>query len=405
MEEKIAERYRLMKPYLNERTKRIFLSVEATSQGWGGIKKVAEATGVHRNTISEGCKELREPKRLDKKRVRKPGGGRREIIEKDQTLLSDLEFLIEPTTRGDPMSPLRWTCKSTRNLAKELIKMGHKISHTRVAELLHQMDYSLQANKKTLEGNQHKDRNAQFKNIYKKCKEFMNNNQPIISVDTKKKENVGNYKNDGKEWQPQGNPEKVKGHDFPDKKLGKVSPFGVYDTSNNKGFVNLGTDYDTSAFAVESIRRWWYMMGQFAYPNAKALLITADSGGSNGYRRKLWKIELQKLADETGMSISLCHFPPGTSKWNKIEHRMFSFISQNWRGKPLISHEVIINLIANTTTEKGLEIQCVLDENKYPKGIKISDKELAKVNIKREDFHGEWNYTIEPSVGNAQVVS
>ena len=395
-ENTIKQRFDLIKPYLNERTKRIFLVVEAISLGWGGITKVSRATGVSRDVIGRGCEGLKNAEPMDLNRIRKPGGGRKKIIDKDSTLLCDLENLIDPVTRGDPKSPLRWTCKSTRKLARELKAMGHNISHTRVAELLHKLNYSLQANKKTIEGTNHPDRNAQFEYINHKTKDFLQKKQPVISVDTKKKEQVGNFKNGGRELCPKGNPERVRVHDFIIKELGKVNPYGVYDIESNKGWVNVGTDHDTSAFAVESIRRWWCSMGQGIYPNAKKLFITADSGGSNGYRVKLWKVELQKFADETSMEISVSHFPPGTSKWNKIEHRLFSYITLNWRGKPLISHEVIVNLIAATTTEKGLRVECQLDRNLYPKGIKISKEQMAQINIQRDEFHGEWNYTIKP---------
>ncbi len=394
----IKRRYELIEPYLNERTRRIILGAEALSLGWGGITQVSQATGIHRDTIAAGCKDITESKELDSKRIRKKGGGRKKILQKDPSVINDLENLIEPATRGDPESPLRWSSRSLRNLTKELNKMGHKLSHSRVAEMLHEMGYSLQANKKTIEGKQHQDRDAQFEYINKRSKEFLKNGQPVISVDTKKKELVGNFKNGGRELRRKGEPELVNMHDFMDPESGKVAPYGVYDDEKKSGWVNVGTDNDTSAFAVESIRRWWLFMGRKAYPGAKELLICADSGGSNGYRIKLWKVELQKLADEFGMKISVCHFPPGTSKWNKIEHRLFSFISQNWRGKPLISHEVIVNLIAATTTEKGLRVECALDTNSYPKGIKVSDEELSHLNIIRSEFHGEWNYSLVPRV-------
>jgi transposase len=395
-ENTINQRYELMKPYLNERTRRIFLGVESVILGWGGITKVSHATGISPNTIATGRKELQGIEQTDIDRIRKTGGGREKTIEKDPNILINLERLIEPVTLGDPESPLRWTCKSTRILAEELNNMGHDLSHTRVAELLHQLDYSLQANRKTLDGTSHPDRNAQFEYISKKTHDFLRNEQPVISVDTKKKELVGNFKNGGRELRPKGDPEKVLVHDFKIPELGKANPYGVYDIANNKGWVNVGTDHDTAAFAVESIRQWWYSMRQISYPTARKLLITADSGGSNGYRIRLWKVELQRFADETGLEISVTHFPPGTSKWNKIEHRLFSHISQNWRGKPLISHEVIINLIAATTTKKGLQVKCQLDTNSYPKGIKISDEKMKQINIQHDDFHGEWNYSINP---------
>ncbi len=392
----IEQRYKTMNPFLNERTRRLFVANEAMAVGHGGITLLSEITGLTRTTITLGCKELQEENSLLDKRLRKEGGGRKRIIDKDPTIKPDLERLLEPDTIGDPQSPLRWTSKSLRKLTNALKEMGHQISPPRVADLLHEMGYSLQANQKTKEGSNHEDRDQQFNHINEKVKTFQKTNQPVVSVDTKKKELVGDFKNKGSEYRPQGNPEKVRSHDFEIKELGKVAPYGVYDINNNMGWVNVGTDSDTSAFAVESIRRWWNTMGKDMYPEAKQLLITADSGGSNGYRRKLWKTELQQLANEIELEISACHFPPGTSKWNKIEHRLFSFISQNWRGKPLISHETIVNLIAATTTKTGLKVHSQLDTNHYPKGIKVSDEELKKLNIRRSDFHGEWNYTILP---------
>ncbi len=394
----IHSRYNLLKPFLNEKARRLFLAAEAKAIGWGGIEKVSGATGVSSDTISKGCKELEEePEVIESGKIRKPGGGRKKLIDTDSTLQSDLDSLIEPTARGDPESPLRWTCKSTRKLASELKNMGHNVSHTRVAEILRSQGYSLQSNQKVIEGSDHPDRNAQFILINNKTKLFTKFDQPVISVDTKKKELVGNFKNGGRELRPKGDPVKVLVHDFKISGLGKVNPYGVYDISRNEGWVSVGTDHDTSAFAVESIRQWWNTMGKIAYPDAHKLLITADSGGSNGYRIRLWKVELQKFADDSGLEISVSHFPPGTSKWNKIEHKLFSFITQNWRGKPLISHEVIVNLIAATTTQKGLHVVCGLDKKVYPKGIKISDAELNEVNMTIEKFHGEWNYTIKPN--------
>jgi hypothetical protein len=311
-------------------------------------------------------------------------------------LKRDLEALVEPVTRGDPESPLRWTCKSVRQLAAELTRMGHSVSHRMVAELLHEMEYSLQANRKTLEGSSHPDRDAQFQHISRQIREFQRRHQPVISVDTKKKELIGDFKNNGRELRPKGDPEKVRIHDFVIPGLGRAAPYGVYDLTKNAGWVSVGVDHDTAAFAAQSIRRWWESMGAEAYPNARRLLITADSGGSNGARVRLWKTELQRLADETGLQISICHLPPGTSKWNKIEHRLFSFISQNWRGKPLISHEVVVNLIAATTTKAGLQVRAEVDRGKYPKGIQVSDKQFAALRIERDKFHGEWNYTLLP---------
>jgi hypothetical protein len=394
--ENINIRFKLLAPLLDERGRRLLVGAEAACIGYGGVSLVSNETGVCREAVAEGVKDVTEPERLPKGRIRRAGGGRKKTVSKDPTLKTDLERLIDPVTRGDPESPLRWTCKSLRNLAAELKAMGHNTSHRMVAELLHEMKYSLQANSKTIEGSSHPDRNAQFEHINKRVQGQLDNGQPAISVDTKKKELVGNFKNSGRELRSKGDPEKVNVHDFPIKELGKAAPYGVYDMGRNTGWVSVGTDHDTSAFAVETIRRWWYSMGQAVYPEAKTLLITADSGGSNGSRVRLWKRELQKMADETGLEISVCHFPPGTSKWNKIEHRLFSFITKNWRGKPLISHEVIVNLIASTRTNKGLTVCCELDKGLYPKGIKVSDKELAQINITKHDFHGEWNYTIHP---------
>lgn len=391
----MKERYNNMVPFLTEKQRRIYLGNEAGILGFGGVSEVSRITGVSRRVISEGIKELRNPDEFTFERIRKAGGGRKSTIENDKTLIEDLEGLIEPDTRGDPESPLRWTCKSLRNLAESLKAMKHKTSHRMVGQLLHELKYSLQANRKTQEGGTHPDRNAQFEYINETVKKFHAKKQPVISIDAKKKENVGEYKNNGKEWQPKGMPEKVKVYDFEDKELGKVCPYGVYDIGENMGWVNVGIDHDTASFAVESIRRWWNTMGKEIYTTSTELLITADGGGSNSSRSRLWKKEIQNLANETGLKIKVCHFPPGTSKWNKIEHRLFSYISQNWRGKPLVSHEVIVNLIASTKTSKGLKVKCQLDENKYPKGIKVSDEELAKVNIEYDSFHGEWNYSIK----------
>lgn len=396
---KIFER---ISPFLDEKRRRIIAAANAENIGYGGVSKVSQATGLSRVTITNGIRELNEESSTTSRcgrheRIRKEGGGRKKEIDRDPLLVKDLEALIEPYTSGDPESALRWTCKSVRRISQELNNQGHKTSHRMVAELLHELGYSLQANRKTLEEASHPDRDAQFKFIYKKVKTFQRQECPVISVDTKKKELVGSYKNGGKELCPKGKPEPVNVHDFENKELGKVAPYGVFDISLNEGWVNVGIDHDTAAFAVESIRRWWNMMGKPTYPNANRLLITADSGGSNGARVRMWKTELQKFVNETGMNVSVCHFPPGTSKWNKIEHQLFSYISQNWRGKPLISHEVIVNLIAATTTKAGLKVRCELDNNNYPKGIKISDSEMSKLNISRASFHGEWNYSIRPS--------
>lgn len=395
--EPIRRRFELLAPFLDERSRRLHAAAEAKAFGHGGIVAVSKATGVSRRAIGVGLKELENPESSIGNRIRKEGGGRKRAVDKDPTLRSDLESLVEPVTRGDPESPLRWTCKSVRKLSAELGRMGHKVSHELVSKLLDELDYSLQANRKSREGtSQHPDRNAQFDYINSRATEFQSASQPVISVDTKKKELVGDFKNGGRELRPKGDPELVQVHDFKIEELGKAAPYGIYDISRNEGWVNVGTDHDTAAFAVASIRDWWKSMGQSAYPGIRELLITADGGGSNGYRIRLWKLELQKLADEHGLSITVCHLPPGTSKWNKIEHRLFSFISQNWRGKPLISHEVIVNLIAATTTRAGLKVTARLDTNQYPRGIQVTDAQFAEINIVKHDFHGEWNYTISP---------
>jgi hypothetical protein len=393
----IKRRFEALEPMMDEKLRRLIAAAEAVSIGYGGISEVSRQTGVSRRAIHQGRKELESREKPYRGRIRKPGGGRKPAIEKDPLLKRDLEGLVEPLTRGDPESPLRWTCKSVRKLAGELRRMGHDASHRLVAELLHEMGYSLQANQKVLEGTSHPDRNAQFEHINRKVRRFQSKGQPVISVDTKKKELVGNFKNGGRELRPRGNPEKVRVHDFEIAALGKANPYGVYDMTQNTGWVSVGVDHDTAAFAVESIRSWWLSMGRETYPQAKRLLITADSGGSNGCRLRLWKSELQRLANESGLAISVCHLPPGTSKWNKIEHRLFSFISQNWRGKPLVSHEVIVNLISATTTETGLMVRCQLDEKTYEKGLRVSDSELAAIKLLRDPFHGEWNYTIAPN--------
>jgi len=394
LEDVISKKYNLLKPFLNEKSKRLFAAAEAISLG--NISLVSRAMDISEETIKKGCNELESGESLSDDKIRVPGGGRKKVVDKDPTVVSDLETLIEPTSRGDPESPLRWTSKSTRKLAEELKKMGHNLSHSRVADMLRMLGYSLQANKKTIEGTSHPDRDQQFNYINEKCKAFQEERQPAISVDAKKKESVGNFKNNGKELCPIKEPINVNVYDFEDKELGKVNPYGVYDILSNEGWVSVGLDNDTASFAVETIRRWWNMMGCKVYPEAKKLMITADCGGSNGYRVRLWKVELQKLADETGLEISVCHFPPGTSKWNKIEHRLFSYITLNWRGKPLTSYEVIVNLIAATTTSKGLKVKCMLDENEYPKGIKIPKEEIEELGIMHDEFHGEWNYTFKP---------
>ena len=401
-EQSIRKRFERMRGSLNERARRLFVTTEALALGWGGVATVARATGIAPSTIGRGKREVRRLEEssgalpLPTTRSRRAGGGRKKSADKDPTLVSDLELLIEPTTRGDPESPLRWTCKSTRRLADELVSKGHKTSKTMVANLLKQMKYSLQANKKTKEGSDHPDRNAQFEHINKRVVEEIAAKNPVISVDTKKKELVGNFKNAGRELRPKGDPEEVRVHDFVDPKLGRANPYGVYDLANNQAWVSVGIDHDTGAFAVETVRRWWNTMGSPVFSEATAMLITADGGGSNGSRLRLWKLELQKLADELAMPISVCHLPPGTSKWNKIEHRLFSFITQNWRGKPLITHQVIVNLISATTTKAGLKVRAEIDPNLYPTGRKVTDAEMAKLNITRDPFHGEWNYTMHP---------
>ena len=392
----IKKRFSVLSGLLDERSRRLVAAAESLALGRGGISAVSRATRMSRPVIRLGLGELENPQTVVRGRVRRPGGGRKRIVETDSDLVGDLEGLVEPATRGDPESPLRWTCKSVRRLAEELKRQGHVISYPVVAELLRQQGYSLQGNRKSQEGDSHPDRNAQFEYINRKVKRFLASQQPVISVDTKKKELVGNFKNSGRELRPQGEPEKVRVHDFVIPELGRATPYGVYDLAQNTGWVSVGMDHDTAEFAVETIRRWWKDMGRPVYPQANRLLITADAGGSNGPRLRLWKVELQKLADQTGLRIAVCHFPPGTSKWNKIEHRLFSFISQNWRGKPLISFEVIVNLIAATTTARGLKVHAELNDQPYPAGTQIADKELAEVRLKRDKFHGEWNYEVHP---------
>ena len=395
-EELLQEKYNNLSFCLNERSSRIWAATEAKSYGHGGIIILSRVTGLDRKTVRVGIKELDSPNKLEKNRIRKKGGGRKNITETNPDIVKSLKLLVDPVTRGDPESPLLWTAKSTRNLADELSKKDSKISHSKVCDLLKKSGYSLQANKKTNEGGDHPDRNEQFEYINKKVRDFQKWNQPVISVDTKKKENIGNFKNSGKEYHKKKNPEEVNVYDFVDKKLGKVAPYGVYDIVQNKGWVNVGISSDTAEFAVESIRTWWQEMGKPIYPTAKKIMITADGGGSNGSRVRLWKTELQKLANELNVEIHVSHFPPGTSKWNKIEHKMFSFISQNWRGKPLINRATVISLISNTKTKTGLEIKARLDEKEYKKGIRISDQELKNVNLQKNEFHGEWNYAISP---------
>lgn len=396
----IETKYRLLLPRMDERMRRHWAASEARAYGWGGVAAVAQATGLSPTTIRKGQAELAgsaaQPGEWKASRLRRPGAGRKPKTEEDPELVQMLEKLVDPLTRGDPQSPLRWTCKSTRSLARELTALGHPVSESTVRRLLHAAGYSLQGNHKTREGTAHPDRNAQFEHINAMVATFQERSQPVISVDTKKKELVGDFKNAGREWQPQGEPEEVRVHDFMDKTLGKAIPYGVYDMTENQGWVSVGIDHDTARFATEAIRRWWCRMGSPRYKTARELLITADGGGSNGSRCRLWKVALHELATELEMPIQVCHFPPGTSKWNKIEHRMFSHITQNWRGRPLVSHEVIVNLIANTATQQGLLIQAELDSGTYPTGLKVSDKELALVKLIPDSFHGDWNYTIAP---------
>jgi hypothetical protein len=398
-ERMVRAKYQALKPELDERGRRVWAATEALSLGHGGVAAVARATGLAESTIRLGKKELAKPsKRLKTtRRLRHSGAGRKLLSSQDQGLLKALDALVEPTTRGDPMSPLRWTCKSTRRLAKELCRAGHPVSHTKVGHLLKELDYSLQATRKTREGTSHPDRNAQFEHINARVKDFQQRGQPVVSVDTKKKERVGDFANGGREYQPKGSPEQVRVYDFIDKHLGKAIPYGVYDMTQNCGWVSVGVDHDTAEFAVATLQRWWHQMGQRMYPQAQQLLITADGGGSNGSRLRLWKVAVQKFSDATGLEISVCHFPPGTSKWNKIEHRLFSQITENWRGRPLVSLEVIVNLIANTTTDAGLRVEAALDLNPYETGKKVSDEELAQVNLYPAEFHGnDWNYVIKP---------
>lgn len=393
----IRAKYQGLGTALGERARRCWAAVEAVSLGHGGIGAVSEATGLARSTIQRGVQELEAKETLPRHRQRRPGAGRKRADAVDPNLKSALEQLVEPESRGDPRSPLRWTCKTTRQLAKELTSQGHAVSSTTVGRLLKESRYSLQANRKTREGASHPDRDAQFRHINGRVKSQQRYRQPAISVDTKKKETLGNLKNPGRTWRPQGQPIEVETHDFPDPKKGKAVPYGVYDLDRNEAWVSVGISSDTAEFAVASIRRWWRRLGQRRYPRAKRLLITADSGGSNGRRNRLWKVELQRLSDRLGLEIEVCHFPPGTSKWNKIEHRLFCHVTRNWQGQPLETYQVVVQLIGSTKTESGLQVHATLDERKYTKGKKVSDAELEAVNLHPSRFHGEWNYVIKPN--------
>ena len=392
----IRQRYEELSPVLDEQGRRRFAAAEARAYGSGGVSVVSRITGITRSTIGRGVQEIEENKQVEAGRVRKPGAGRKTKRTQDSTLLSDIERLVEPATRGDPKRVLRWTSKSLRHLSQALQAEGHSVCPHVIADCLRELGYSLQANRKTREGSGHMDRDAQFQYLNDQATAFLAAHEPVISVDTKKKELVGNFKNNGREWHPKVTPEAVKVHDFIDPKLGRAVPYGVYDIADNKGWVSVGADHDTASFAVHAICRWWWAMGQQRYPQASRLMITADGGGSNGHRVRLWKIELQMLANELCIPITVCHLPPGTSKWNKIEHRLFSYITLNWRGKPLRSFRTIIQLIAATTTTAGLTVRAELDENKYPKGVKISDAKFAAIRLLRHSFHGDWNYTISP---------
>jgi len=403
LEETLAGKFASVLPHLDERQRRLVLGAEARALGHGGIKLVARAAGVASATVSKGVAELEEGGQ-PLGRARRPGGGRKRVTQTDPGVLKALLELVEPSSRGDPQSPLRWTTKATRKLAEELTKLGHRVSAWTVGNLLREENFSLQATSKQIEGRQHADRDAQFRYINEQAKAHIEAGWPVVSVDTKKKELVGEYKNGGREWQPKGEPVRVKVHDFIDKQLGKAIPYGVYDLGHNAGWVSVGVDHDTAEFAVATIRRWWYSMGRPAYRQAKRLLITADAGGSNGPRLHLWKLELQKLAEEIGLPISVSHFPPGTSKWNKIEHRLFSFISQNWRGKPLISHQVIVKLIAGTRTTTGLKVRAALDRNTYAAGLKVDKQAIANIRMKPARFHGDWNYSILPAASQSDAV-
>jgi len=393
----VRKRYILAREGLDERGRRQVAAAEALTIGWGGVRLVAEATGVARATITLGLKELRgQVPPAPEGKSRRPGGGRKALAAQDPAVVEELERLVEPTTRGDPESPLRWTCKSTRKLADELAARGYRVSQEWVRQRLRDLRYSLQGNRKTKEGGEHPERDAQFAHINATARAFLAAGDPVISVDAKKKELVGDFKNGGREWAPAGQPEEVRVYDFPLKDLGRVTPYGVYDLAANAGWVSVGLDHDTAAFAVATLRRWWEERGQPRYPHAQRLLITADGGGSNGSRNRLWKRELQRWADASGLTLTVCHFPPGTSKWNKIEHRLFAFISQNWRARPLLSYAIILDLIANTTTSSGLTVESYLDTATYPTGVAVTDAEMDALRIERDPFHGEWNYTIRP---------
>jgi hypothetical protein len=392
----LVKKFELLWPLLDERTRRIMAASEAMNLGFGGVSAVHRASGLSRRAISKGILELQERAMPPAGRVRRPGAGRKPITVSDPLLLEALEAMIDSQTRGDPQSPLRWICKSTRTIAQQLGRKKHPVSHVKVAQILHDLNYSLQSNRKMEEGADHPDRDAQFRHINAAVKNCLAQGSPVISVDTKKKEMIGDYDNAGRQWLPAKRPIKVQGHDFPGPEVPRAFPYGIYDLGRNAGFVNVGTDHDTGEFAVASIRGWWRSEGRRIYPKAATILITADGGGSNGSRLRVWKLELQKLADQTGLAISVCHFPPGTSKWNKVEHRLFSFITSNWRGEPLRDYETIVNLIANTTTAKGLKVKCRLDRRKYPTGRRVSDEEMERVNVERNRFHGDWNYVIRP---------
>ncbi|MGH7964400.1 MAG: ISAzo13 family transposase [Candidatus Binatia bacterium] len=397
--EGIRRKFQALTMVMDERMRRQWAAAEAMELAWGGISCVSRATGISRTTILAGIRELRGQQSsgvFPSSNIRRPGAGRKPLLESDPELWDALDALVDPTTRGHPESPLRWTCKSTRKLAEELCRQGHPVGARTVASLLYASGYSLQANRKTREGKNHPDRNAQFEHINQQVQRVQKRGQPVVSIDTKKKELVGDFKNPGQEWRPEDEPQEVRVHDFKDKELGKAIPHGVYDMTNNQGWVSVGINHDTAHFAANSIRQWWKKMGQRRFPRASELMITADGGGSNNYRSRLWKVALQNLADQLDFKLRVCHFPPGTSKWNKIEHRLFSYITSNWRGQPLVNLQTIVNLIASTTTTTGLLVQAALDTNVYATGIKVSDEEMAKLRLTPSDFHGEWNYTIAP---------